>query len=127
MLRWVVATCMMVAVPAVASAQDADAGKKIFRKCAACHSVGPGAKNKVGPQLNGLSGRAAGSAESFKYSKAMKNSGITWDQETFLEFIASPKKKIPGTKMVFPGIKDEIDRENLFAYVEQFDAEGNTK
>jgi len=127
MLRRVVATCMMVAVPAVASAQDADAGKKIFRKCATCHGVGPGAKNKVGPHLNGVVGRAAGSAESFKYSKAMKNSGITWDQEAFLEFIASPKKKIPGTKMVFPGIKDEIDRENLFAYVEQFDAEGNTK
>jgi cytochrome c len=127
MLRWVVAICMMVAVPAVASAQDADAGKKIFKKCAPCHGVGPGAKNKVGPHLNGVVGRAAGSAESFKYSKAMKNSGITWDQETFLEFIASPKKKIPGTKMVFPGIKDEIDRENLFAYVEQFDAEGNTK
>jgi len=127
MLRLVVATCMMVAVPAVASAQDTDAGKKIFMKCAPCHSVGPGAKNKVGPHLNGLSGRAAGSAESFKYSKAMKNSGITWDQESFLEFIASPKKKIPGTKMVIPGIKDEIDRENLFAYVEQFDAEGNTK
>ena len=127
MLRWVVAAFVMVALPAVASAQDPEAGKKIFKKCAACHGVGPGAKNKVGPQLNGLSGRAAGSAESFKYSKAMKNSGITWDQETLLEFIASPKKKIPGTKMVFPGIKDEIDRENLFAYVEQFDAEGNTK
>ena len=83
-------------------------------------------RTKLGPS-NGVVGRAAGSAESFKYSKAMKNSGITWDQEAFLEFIASPKKKIPGTKMVFPGIKDEIDRENLFAYVEQFDAEGNTK
>lgn len=127
MLRWVVAAFVMVMLPAVASAQDADAGKKIYKKCAACHAVGPGAKNKVGPHLNGVIGRAAGSTEGFKYSKAMKDSGITWDQATFIEFIAKPKKKVPGTKMVFPGIKDEIDREDLFAYVEQFDADGNTK
>jgi cytochrome c len=127
MLRWVVAAFVMVALPAVASAQDADAGKKIFKKCAPCHAVGPGAKNKVGPHLNGVIGRAAGSAEGFKYSNAMKDSGITWDQAIFIEYITSPKKTIPGNKMIFPGIKDELDREDLFAYVEQFDAEGNTK
>ena len=127
MLRWVVAAFVMVALPAVASAQDADAGKKIFKKCAPCHAVGPGAKNKVGPPLNGVIGRPAGSAEGYKYSKAMKNSGITWDEEIFIEYITSPKKRIPGNKMIFPGIKDEEDREDLFAYIEQFDAEGNTK
>ncbi len=127
MLRWVVAAFVMVALPAVASAQDADAGKKIFKKCAPCHAIGPGAKNKVGPPLNGVVGRPAGSAEGFKYSKAMKGSGITWDQATFIEYITNPKKRIPGTKMIFPGIKDELDREDLFAYFEQFDAEGNTK
>lgn len=127
MLRWVVATCMMVALPAVASADDVEAGKKIFKKCAPCHAVGPGAKNKVGPPLNGVIGRPAGSAEGFKYSKAMKDSGITWDQAIFIEYITSPKKRIPGNKMIFPGIKDEEDREDLFAYIEQFDAEGNTK
>ena len=127
MLRWVVAAFIVIALPAGASAQDADAGKKIFKKCAPCHSVGPGAKKKVGPQLNGLVGRAAGAAEGFKYSNAMKDSGITWDQVSFIEYITSPKKRIPGNKMIFPGIKDELDREDLFAYVSQFDAEGNAK
>ena len=127
MLRWVVAACIVVALPAGASAQDADAGKKIFKKCAPCHAVGSGAKHKVGPHLNGLSGRGAGVVEGFKFSEAMKNSGITWDQATFHEYITNPKKRIPGNKMIFPGIKDEIDREDLYAYIEQFDAEGNTK
>jgi len=127
MLRWVVAAFMMVALPAVASAQDAEAGKKVYKKCAPCHAVGPGAKNKVGPPLNGLNGRAAGTAEGFKYSKAMKDSGITWDQATFIEYITNPKKRLPGNKMIFRGLKDEVDREDLFAYIEQFDAEGNTK
>ncbi len=126
MLNWIVAACMIVALPTVASAQDPEAGKKMFKKCAPCHAVGPGAKNKVGPHLNGLNGRAAGSVQGFKYSDAMKNSGITWDQATFAEYIANPKERIPGNKMVFPGIKDEIDRDDLFAYVEQFDVEGNT-
>jgi len=80
-----------------------------------------------GVELNGLVGRAAGSAEGFNYSDAMKKSGITWDQATFLEYITDPKKKVPGNKMVFPGIKDEIDREDLFAYISQFDAAGKTK
>ncbi len=127
MLRWVVATFVMVALPAVASADDVEAGKKVYKKCAACHGIGPGAKKKVGPPLNGLNGRAAGTAKGFKYSKAMKGSGITWDQATFIEYITSPKKTIPGNKMIFPGIKDEIDREDLWAYVSQFDADGNTK
>jgi cytochrome c len=117
----------VAALPTIASAQDAGAGQKIFKKCAPCHAVGPGAKNKVGPQLNGLVGRAAGSAEGFKYSNAMKDSGITWDQATFLEYIADPKKKIPGNKMIFPGVKDEVDRDDLFAYISQYDADGNAK
>jgi cytochrome c len=127
MLRWVVAACIVVTLPAVASAQDPEAGKKVFKKCAACHAIGPGAKNKVGPHLNGVNGRAAGSLEGFKYSKAMKNSGITWDEENFLEYIANPRKKIKGNKMIFAGIKDELDRDDLYAYIVQFDAEGNTK
>ncbi len=127
MLKWVVAAFLVAALPTIASAQDAGAGQKIFKKCAPCHAVGPGAKNKVGPQLNGLVGRAAGSAEGFKYSNAMKDSGITWDQATFLEYIADPKKKIPGNKMIFPGVKDEVDRDDLFAYISQYDADGNAK
>lgn len=127
MLKWVVAAGMMLAVPTVALAQDADAGKNVFKKCAPCHAIGPGAKNKVGPELNGLFGRAAGSVEGFNYSKAMKDSGITWDEATFMEYIADPKKKVPGNKMIFPGIKDELDREDLAAYIGQFNADGSKK
>jgi cytochrome c len=117
----------MLALPAVASAQDAEAGKKVFTKCAPCHSIGPGAKNKVGPELNGLMGRKAGSVEGFNYSPAMKNSGITWDDAKFHEYIADPKKTVPGNKMLFPGIKDEIERDDLAAYIESFNADGSNK
>lgn len=124
MLRWLVAVGALFALPAVASAQDAEAGAKIFKKCAPCHSIGPGAKNKAGPQLNGILGRPAASVEGFTYSTAMKNSGITWDDEKLNEWVKDPKKLVPGTKMFFPGIKDELDREDLVAYIESFNAEG---
>ena len=127
MLRWVVAAGLMLALPTVASAQDAEAGKKVFTKCAPCHAIGPGAKNKVGPELNGLVGRKAGSVEGFNYSPAMKNSGITWDDAQFHEYIADPKKKIPGNKMLFPGVKDETERDDLAAYIESFNADGSSK
>jgi cytochrome c len=127
MLKWVVAAGAMLALPTMASAQDAEAGKKIFTKCAPCHAVGPGAKNKVGPELNGLIGRAAGSVEGFAYSPAMKGSGITWDDATFQEYIADPKKKVPGNKMLFAGVKDEIERADLAAYLATFNADGSNK
>jgi cytochrome c len=127
MLRWVVAASVMVLLPSVASAQDAEAGKKVFAKCAPCHSIGPGAKNKVGPEQNGLVGRKAGSVEGFNYSEAMKNSGITWDEANLDEYITDPKKKVPGNKMVFPGIKDELQRADLIAYLGSFNADGSSK
>jgi cytochrome c len=127
MLKWVVAAGVMLALPTMASAQDAEAGKKVFTKCAPCHAVGPGAKNKVGPELNGLIGRAAGSVEGFAYSPAMKGSGITWDDATFQEYIADPKKKVPGNKMLFAGVKDEIERADLAAYLATFNADGSNK
>jgi cytochrome c len=127
MLRWVVAAGLMLALPAVASAQDAAAGKKVFTKCAPCHSIGPGAKNKVGPEQNGLVGRKAGSVEGFPYSAAMKNSGITWDEAQLDEYITDPKKKIPGNKMLFPGVKDEAERSDLIAYLASFNADGTSK
>jgi cytochrome c len=117
----------MLALPTVASAQDKDAGKKVFTKCAPCHSIGPGAKNKVGPEQNGLVGRKAGSVEGFNYSAAMKNSGITWDEAQLDEYIADPKKKIPGNKMLFPGVKDEVERSDLIAYLASFNADGTNK
>lgn len=128
MLRWVVAAGVMLALPAVASAQDAAAGKKAFTtKCGACHSIGPGAKAKVGPELNGLIGRKAGSIEGFAYSDSMKNSGITWDDVAFKEYIADPKKKVPGNKMLFPGVKDELERDDITAYLGSFNADGSSK
>jgi cytochrome c len=127
MLRWVIAAGLLVALPAAASAQDAEAGKKVFTKCAPCHAIGPGAKNKVGPEQNGLVGRKAGSVEGFNYSEAMKNSGITWDEAQLDEYIADPKKKVPGNKMVFPGIKDELERSDLIAYLASFNADGSSK
>ena len=104
-----------------ASAQDAAAGEKVFAVCKACHQVGNIAKNAVGPVLNGLIGRKAGSVEGYNYSEPNKKSGITWDEATFSEYIKDPKAKIPGTKMAFAGIKDEQKIKDLIAYLHTFD------
>jgi len=100
-----------------AHAQDAEAGAKVFNQCRACHQVGETAKNAVGPILNGLVGRKSGTVAGYSYTDANKNSGITWDEATFKEYIIDPKKKIPGTKMVFAGLPDEKDRNDLTAYL----------
>ena len=114
------------AVPG-AQAQDAAAGKSSFNKCLACHAIGENAKNKVGPELNGLDGRKSGTVEGYNYSEANKNSGITWGKDVFLEYIKDPKAKIPGTKMVFAGIKNENEANNLWAYVSSFGKDGKPK
>ncbi len=110
-----------------ALAQDAAAGKSSFNKCLACHAIGDGAKNKVGPILNGLDGRKSGTVEGYSYSDANKNSGITWGKDVFLEYIKEPKAKFPGTKMVFAGIKNEKEANDLWAYVSSFDKDGKPK
>jgi cytochrome c len=110
-----------------AHAQDAAAGEQVFRKCRPCHAIGPGAKNKVGPELNGLDGRHSGSAAGYSYSAANKNSGITWNEQTFKDYIKDPRGKIPGTKMIFIGIKNEKDIGNLWVYLKQFGPDGNKK
>ena len=107
-----------------ASAQDAAAGERVFAQCRACHQMGEAAKNVVGPVLNGLFGRPAGTVEGYNYSAANKNSGITWDEAVFREYIKDPKAKIPGTKMVYAGLKDEKRIDDLVAYLKQFDATG---
>lgn len=110
-----------------AQAQDVAAGEQSFKKCLPCHAAGEGAKNKVGPVLNGLDGRHSGSIEGYSYSDANKNSGITWNEATFLEYIKDPRAKIPGTKMIFPGIKNENEAKNLWAYLKQFGPDGKPK
>jgi cytochrome c len=110
-----------------ALAQDVTAGKASFNKCMACHAIGEGAKNKVGPELNGIDGRKSGSAEGYSYSDANKNSGITWSKDQFLDYIKEPKAKIPGTKMVFAGIKNEKEANDLWAFLAQYDKDGKVK
>lgn len=104
-----------------ARADDAEEGKKVFAQCGACHQVGEKAKNAVGPVLNGLFGRPAGTVPGYKYSDANKNSGVTWDEATFKEYIQDPRKKIPGTKMIYAGLKDGKKIESLIAYLHKFD------
>jgi cytochrome c2 len=109
---------MTTAVPVMAG--DIDAGEKVFKKCKACHVV-DAEKNKTGPHLVNIMGRTAGSLESFKkYSKAMKESGIVWNEETLNGYLEKPKAYIKGTKMAFAGLKKEEDRENVIAYLKSF-------
>ena len=108
-------------------AQDVEKGATIFKKWALCHKIGPGATNLVGPILNCLDGRHSGSVAGFDYSDANKNSGIVWSEQTFGDYIKDPKAKIPGTKMIFVGIKNEQQAKDLWAYLKQFDAQGNVK
>ena len=115
------------AATTAAMAQDVAAGKSSFNKCVACHAIGEGAKNKVGPELNGLDGRKSGTAEGYSYSDANKNSGITWNESQFKEYIKDPKAKIPGTKMIFPGIKNEKEINDLWAFLAQHDKDGKIK
>ena len=127
MRRIVCSATLIVALPALAVAQDLENGKAVWNKCRACHQIGEGAKNLVGPVLNGLFGRKAGTIEGFNYSDANKSSGITWDEATFREYIKNPKAKIPNTKMVFVGLSDEKDIEDLLTFLKQFAPDGKTK
>jgi cytochrome c len=115
------------AAATAALAQDVAAGKTSFNKCLACHAIGEGAKTKVGPELNGLDGRKAGTAEGYSYSDGNKNSGITWNEAQFKEYIKDPKAKVPGTKMAFAGIKNDKEINDLWVYISQFDKDGKTK
>ena len=109
----------MLASPAwAASADELAAGKSSFAKCKACHSLEAG-KNEIGPSLHGLFGRKAGTAPKFNYSSANKSSGIVWNEDTLFKYLENPQKFVPGTKMVFPGIKSEKERHALLEYLEQ--------
>lgn len=108
-------------------AQDIAAGEASFRKCIACHAIGQGAGNKIGPLLNGIDGRKCGSIGGYSYSAANRNCTITWNEADFVTYIKDPKLTIPGTKKLFSGIKDDIEAKNLWAYVRQFALDGSMK
>ena len=120
----------LLALQGVAFAQDAPAagdpalGEKVFVKCRACHQIGESAHNAVGPVLNGVIGRHSGVYPGYDYSDANKNSGLTWDEATFRQYIVGPQAKVPGTKMTFAGLTKQSDVNNIVAYLKQFDADG---
>ncbi len=118
----------VLATPAAALDGNADAGKKVFAKCAVCHGIGE-TKKPIGPNLNNVVGRTAGTQPEFLakgnagYSKAMIAAGaggLVWTDDQILEYITDPKKKIPGNKMAFPGLPKEQDRADVLAYVKTF-------
>jgi cytochrome c len=105
-------------------AQDVEAGKAVFAQCRICHQVGEGAKNVVGPQLNGIFGRTAGTVPGFSYSTANKQSAVVWDDSVFTTYIKDPKAFMPGNKMVYAGLKDEKKIVDLIAYLKSFGPDG---
>lgn len=128
MVRMLVTAAAFIGLLAgTALAQNVEKGAALFKQCMVCHKIGPDAKNAVGPELNGLDGRHSGSVPNYSYSDANKNSGIVWNEGTFEEYIKDPRAKVPGTKMIFAGIKDEQAAKDLWAYLKQFDAQGNIK
>ena len=109
-----------------ALAQDLTAEEAAFRKCQPCHDLGEAAKNKLGPELNGLDGRKAGTVEGYDYSDGDKKSGIVWSEASFKEYLENPQEKIPGTKMIL-SVKNEKELADLWAYLKQFGADGKKK
>ena len=102
-----------------AQAGDVKAGEKVFRKCKACHTLEEGGKNKVGPNLHGVFGRTSGTSDGFKYSKAMKEAAIVWDDETIAAYLEAPRKYIPKNKMAFAGLRKQKDRDNVIAFLKE--------
>jgi cytochrome c len=128
MKSWVIAGIALAASTVTSLAQDVAAGEQVFRRlCSPCHDVGPEAKTKLGPPLNGIEGRKAGTIEGFNYSEANKSSGIVWSAESFDKYIRAPMQEMPGTRMAFVGIKNDKDITDLWAYLKQFGPDGAKK
>lgn len=124
MLRLSAVLLAFTALSAPARAQDAEAGKSVFNVCRACHQVGETARNGVGPVLNGIFGRKAGTIEGYNYSTANKESGKTWDEAFFAAYIKDPRGTMPGNKMAYAGLKDDKRIADLVAYLKSFGADG---
>ena len=107
-----------------ALAGDPASGERVFAQCKACHQIGETAKNAVGPALNGVIGRPAGTYPGYNYSDANKNSALTWDEATFREYIKDPRAKVPGTKMTYAGVKDDTKIDDLIAFLKQYGPDG---
>jgi len=122
-----VATTLIMVAWGQARAQDAAAGEKDFIVCRACHQIGPNAKIAIGPVLNGIIGRKAGTYPGYTYSDANKDSGITWTPEELNKYLESPQTVVPHTKMIFPGLKEEQKRKDVIAFLEQFGPDGEKK
>lgn len=117
----------LLLAPIAQAGGDPEKGAQVFRKCQACHRVGPGATALVGPPLNGIIGRKAASIEGYSYSPAMRQSAVIWDAGTLSQYLKAPKDFIPNVYMNFPGLKKDEDIANVIAYLSQFDADGNIK
>lgn len=121
----VMAVLGIVSQATAAQAQDVANGEEVFKKCRVCHMVGPEAQNRIGPILNGVIGRKAGSIEGFSYSEANKEAGakgLVWTEVVLFQYLEKPMTFLPRTKMAFPGLKDEADRKDVIAYLKQFTA-----
>ena len=121
-MRWVVlaVAAMLPAVVVPAFAQDASRGEAVFKRCRACHAIGPAAKNKAGPALTGIVGKKAASVPGFNYSDAMKEAagrGLTWTEVELAKFLEAPDVAIPNNVMAFPGIKSPADLKDLVAFL----------
>ena len=115
----------LIGMAGLADAQDGNVedGAEVYKKCRACHDVGPTAKNKVGPLLNDIINRKAGTIEGFAYSEANKaqgEKGLVWTEEVLFKYLENPLTFMPGTKMAFAGLKDAQDRKDLIAYLKQY-------
>ncbi len=120
-----ISALILIASFRVAAAEgDAAAGEATFKVCRTCHQIGERARNFVGPELNAVVGRKAGTASGYNYSDANKNSGVTWDEATLTRYLRSPREVVPGTKMAFPGLTGDSDIANVIAYLKQFGPDG---